>query len=399
LPFTRLNAGIMVVALLFLIGAGVALRGRGLTRQIPIWGLAGTLISVSAVSLTLISTGALRLFWQQSVLWPLRWSSGAGYGKDSLSVIVQDFVNQLLPVALFLSVLALYVVLRKRQASHRSRLLSTAYSLAAGVAIVVMITRQGVSADISTNGPQPSAANTFWQAMTAPNVNYLTFFVYLAAVLAVLAAIAIVVAWARHRVFPPSGAAWILLIGLTIVGCSQVYPVPESRHEWWGLPVGLVLTFVVVDRFSPLRQVPRNPLVLPVVFATLMAGVSAAAYMGIPRAPGTSGTITEGMFVSQSVQDSIDSDTRLLRDSLPPDEQAIFVAYNGDASVLTGSFRSLDAFFVSWGNVPQIEERLGTQPPIVRELPPEGPDDFARQINYFVKASNGTYAVLLPREQ
>jgi hypothetical protein len=399
IPFTRLNAGIMVIALLIVIGAGVALRGRALTRQIPAWGLAGAALSFSGVVVALILTGSLRFFWQQSVLWPLRWSSGPGYGRDAVSVIVQDFIAQLLPISLCLSALTLFAILRTRHAFKRYQTLAAAYSLVVGLVIAVILTRQGLASHVDIPGSQPSGPLALWEVITTPNVSYLTFFLFLAVILALLVAFAIVIAWVRHRTFPAAGTSWLLLVGLTVVGCSQIYPVPESRHEWWGLPVGLLLIFSVVHRFVPPKRPIQNPLLIPIAFVTLMAIGSGWAYLGNPRVAGTAGTITEGMLVDRASQDSIDSDVRLIRDALPGQGSAIFVAGNGDASVLTGTYRSLDAFFVSWGNVPQIEDRLGTRPPIVRELPAEGPDDFALQINYYVAASNGTYAVLLPREE
>ena len=62
---------------------------------------------------------------------------------------------------------------------------------------------------------------------------------------------------------------------------------------------------------------------------------------------------------------AIEEDTKLLLDSIPAGERAIFLVPNGHWAVLSGNYRSVDPYFVDWGPLPPLASRLNGHPVIV----------------------------------
>jgi hypothetical protein len=130
-----------------------------------------------------------------------------------------------------------------------------------------------------------------------------------------------------------------------------------------------------------------------------MAVFSAYAYWSSERVEGRPGTIIEGMLVSRATFNQINQDTGFLRDHLTASGSVLYLADDGDLSVLDGRYRSTDPYFVDWGGSPPLETRLGNGTPIVVQKSLFGAktvSDLARSTGYKVIASNPRLVVLMP---
>lgn len=378
--FSRINVGIpaiLVAVVCSVLWFWTATRAGRVASLLLVAGIA---TGFGAVVLLLAATGSLNDFWTQAVVWPRTWASRSLEEWSTLSVLRRTFLIQSLP-ALVLAWGAASIRARVNpDPSHHSRFQrlvppwpAAAIALVTGAAIVawelavpIAQAMLGLASDLSAMRVLEESAGQY---------------LYLFMVIAILGALAVpvVLVWRGVRHLVRGGAAaplparfvpWLALAGLTVATLSQVVPTWDVRHVWWGLPLGLLLTFALLDKARALIPVVRNPLLIPLVAVALIVTPLVARNLAAPRVPGPPGTIIEGMLVGDARARAMAEDSRLLSEVLPSSERAVFLVPDGDTAVLGGGYQSVDPFFVDWGPVPSLASRLASRPLIVMSVAP-----------------------------
>jgi hypothetical protein len=164
------------------------------------------------------------------------------------------------------------------------------------------------------------------------------------------------------------GIALIAVIALA--GTIQAYPTYDSRHLWWGLPLALAVAMSTFGaRFHNVRHFYLMLVLVatPVLVSALLTGRSV---LNEPRVPHTSSGLLSGM-LGTADEVIFENEVRnfIARRVTQP---AIFLSPNGGLAIASGTFGSIDPYFIDWSkSTPLLVERVRERPEIVsdRDLP------------------------------
>lgn len=358
IPFTRINVGLSAMAVGLVVAALTVFVEQGVKRRLAKVFVLGTALSVGMVVTILALTGSLADFYYQSIEWPLVWGRTAIDTWQTQGFLTRILAKQALPV--MLACAALYLHLRARTEQRRWAVTKSAAAMFTVLAGVIISIWENIRVDAVAPG------QAWWSTfLFSANAEYLYFFMVLAVVASGITGVVFMV-----RLF--SGAKsvgrltpWLLLAGLTISGLTQIVPTWDTQHVWWGIPIGLLFLFSLVQLASGVNRISGNPLMLPLLLAAVMAFFSSSVYRNVQRVEGQPGTVIEGMLVSRAKFDAVSQDSDFLREHLPGSGLIVYLVGDGDLSVLDGHYRSADSYFVDWGGSPRVETRLGNGTPIV----------------------------------
>jgi hypothetical protein len=367
-PFTRLSFGVSSLLVVGVCGAIVfVLRGRRLGPAS--WSvLAGVGLTFGGVLLVLLGTGSLDDYVAQAIIWPLQWADNASEsgGWDTWNNLARVYREQAIPVVLVgLVALASWRRGALTRAGHRKLKAIPALALGAGVIVVLWENRAGLVSSWSDSSGGLLSARGWYVLLTAPNWDYLYFFLVLASAVCVVTVVVLIAQWIHARRICASSIPWLGLVGLTVASLTMVVPVWDTRHTWWALPCGLLLIFAGLERAGILRTPAMNPLAIPMAAILVMAVHSGATYLRVMRVEGPPGSVSQGMLIDSSARDSIAVDTEFLGRELRGAPQVLFLVGDGDLSVFDGRYRSPDAYFVDWGGSPALSGRIQTGIPVV----------------------------------
>jgi hypothetical protein len=180
---------------------------------------------------------------------------------------------------------------------------------------------------------------------------------------------------------------------------AQVYPSWDVRHFWWGVPLVLVFGFRGVEllsgstRFTLLVTTSMLVVILPMI---VVLGVRTLAK---EREPHRAGPLLEGMLGEPEEVAYFETRYQFVVSRPPGDGSALFLAKDGDLSVLTGHYRAVDADW-ALGNVGArtLPERTEQRHSIISDLSVEELIDRVGGTDYFVasRAANLTYLIAPP---
>jgi hypothetical protein len=155
-------------------------------------------------------------------------------------------------------------------------------------------------------------------------------------------------------------------IGLGLL--IQIVPTWDTRHVWWGLPVGLVLLFSAMEKFCEIRKISLITLLLPLAVVAAMASVSGFENLNKPRELMTEIPFAYGMHLPVAQKLVLRDDAQFLKDNLGLENKAIFLVWHGYLSVINGKYQSSDLYFtVPEAAGPKLADRVGDGDPIVVE--------------------------------
>lgn len=147
---------------------------------------------------------------------------------------------------------------------------------------------------------------------------------------------------------------------------TQIFPVSDSRHLWWGLPLALLLLFALTKPFESKTKIVWNPIILSLIIGSLVAAYQGYEYLKIKRLPAAKEFATSGMYLNPEQHLIMRDKFEFLIQNIYPYEKAMFLSRNGDLSVFDGKYHSMDPYFVYWGpSEDKILERLKTVDTVV----------------------------------
>jgi hypothetical protein len=112
-------------------------------------------------------------------------------------------------------------------------------------------------------------------------------------------------------------------------------------------------------------MIPRRVLLFGSAAVMVITGVTSVHatgdYLDIPRIAGPAGAINAGMLsspVGVTFVTNFNESYEFLSRVIPAGESALFLTPDGANAAFDGNYRSADAWFVNWGPVPPLSERL-----------------------------------------
>ena len=363
--FTRITVGAVFVIMTVIVALALMIR-KG-TTDVSRAGkiflsavIGGFLVSLSM----LILTGAISSWFEQSIAWPSRWRHSANQNYRPTDVILSSTSNVFLEVALLILIGALWGLHRttrcERDANDRFEWLLTITTTILGLWLLVRI----YGSPTRTPGLFFAAVELGVDANSRGRQN-LTFLFTLVVSGVFVSTLIVMMSVGKNRVRDIRVEPWgMLLVAIgALATTSQIWPVPDSRHIWWGalLPIFVILSFLTRNPRS--LRFDRIVLVAPLIFASMVSYGNGKKYLDLPRTEFKEQSSLDSMLVGYGVtgiQDvsRIRRTIELLKNLKTEYETAVFLVEDGFWAGFDGSFFSGDSSYVNWGDVGDLETRL-----------------------------------------
>lgn len=358
-PFTRLNVGLVTSLISVLMLITFSLISPSTWKHTAIGYLIGFFVSVTVVIAYLGSVQALPDFYQQSIIWPRKWAPLAIQGWETKSNLIRMFENQMV---FALAVLFFFQIVKRFNLISKFVL-----GLVFAFFILVVEYRFGISKyQLSSKTDTANFENIRYFIYE----NYMEFFFVLTTITYVVIFI-IVIYLALNRnwnsILDYSGPLLLSTFGIGL--SSQIVPTWDSRHIWWGLPLGLCLFWTLLIRNSSTeRNIFLNPLMLQICFILVITYTAAASHLSQKREPTIEvQSIARGMQLTAHEVAWLAADGEFLNSQLGDDGKAIFLTWSGYLSVINGRFLSADPFFIVQDENINLSLRLKDRLPVVVE--------------------------------
>ena len=411
-PFARINVGLAAI-----IGTwSVALltdrlretRVGSATDQVRIlrsYSL-GLVVGLVLPLLRLGWTGSIGAYIEQSVLTPLEWSGSSDWQPRAY---LEGVFREFLPIVAILAV-AIAVVsrigTRASLSPHRALLqprtirnvATTLATLGAGMATIRWFTVSlGTDAE---SGPLIQALTRHqWGAYTG---FFLEFGMVATATIAIGLAGYYTRALVRRRQVDSEVIAMMIAGALGLAGLTQIYPTHDSRHIWWGLPLGLLAVAWALQHSSPLAYAGA-PLIALISLLALTATSGWVTGHSVERFNHPSTISSAGFRSSTETVGAQVEDVKLLERTVGHSMPTLFYVYDHDLPSLLGQrvlpdeYAMADRTFIR----PTLASRLKSRPALVvdhwdpdlRTLSPI--EDFMSGTDYFLSARSTSRVVLL----
>ena len=372
LPFARVNVGLATLATFLAIGLCVACL-RTPEATCARFGLVGALTSIVMILTMLAITHSLADWWQQTIIFPPRWATDAADRNDT-GMLFERAVKALLVPLVVVAVLSVMWLL-VRATSNRTRWALQITSTALGCWLLFYFflgqTRPRVigGASISVGNP--------WILEITRNFNYLAFVSWSIIVVAPLVVVVCVCLAIFCRLDRRTATAWLLLAGFALAGLVQIWPVSDTRHYWWGLPIGLLLLFSIPSNHSSGERLLfriQNPYLLTTIATLVIAAFTGYSYLGVSRQPAPAGSPVSGMLmgVNQAGDQTahpLDEDFKTLRLAHIPYRATLFWVNDGVLSVFDDRYNNSDEYFLYFGGARSLDQRLAKLPYVVVDNP------------------------------
>ncbi len=368
LPFVKINIGLASIFALLVAFIISTLFKRSLLFNTYASVFFGILISTSIVIIQLVTLKTFGKFLDQSVLFPLSQSSMQIEGWRTWENLTRMFLQQIL----FSLLLVLVAIVSRSESRFSNRRFSLAtISIASGLVIVL---GEWVLAIAHFRAREPETQFQIYKIFPYLNEKFLSFFM----VSSVLALFSLFI-WSLIKIggmFRRSNYTstflvyifYILMSGIGLGLLIQIVPTWDTRHVWWGLPVGLVLLFSAMEKFCEIRKISLITLLLPLAVVAAMASVSGFENLNKPRELMTEIPFAYGMHLPVAQKLVLRDDAQFLKDNLGLENKAIFLVWHGYLSVINGKYQSSDLYFtVPEAAGPKLADRVGDGDPIVVE--------------------------------
>ena len=411
-PFARINVGIaaivgtVVVALLTerlrTVSDGDPRDRPRVLRSYTLGVCVGLLLPM----LRLGWTRSIGAYIEQSILTPLEWSGSSDWQPRAyLESTFREFAPLIALVALSIVVIR-WMSERASSSKHAdstawrtARILgSTAIAAFAGIAVIRWFTR---SISVEDSDTPVIAALTDWEWGSFTSV-FLDVALVSTAVCVVGLGVMYICALVRRMRLAEETIAMMIAGALGLAGLTQVYPTHDSRHIWWGLPLGLLAAGWALHR-SGRSAMTGAPLL---VFAALLSVSAAGGWVtsrGVERFDHPSTISSAGFKSPIDVVGSQIEDVKLLERTVGHTMPALFYVYDYDLPSLLGHRTLPDENVIAdRGYIrPTLASRLDSRPalivdnwdPDMKSLAPIV--DFMRGTDYFLSARSPTRVILL----
>lgn len=369
LPFVKINIGLASILGLVAVFLISTLDKQKLIFSTYTSVLLGILLSTSIVVSHLLASNTLGKFLEQSILFPLSQSSIQIEGWRTKENLTRMFFEQILFTLLSLLV---PIFLQSKNRISNNRFLLMATSFAAGAVIVLGEFALSLK---HFQIKEPATEFRIQNIFLYLNANFLAFFMVSSVVCFLVVSIWSLIRIFKSRLSPhdsnsfPSSIFYVLMCGIGLGLILQIVPTWDTRHIWWGLPVGLILFFSIMEKVSLAKNASFVLLVAPLVAVVLLAAFAGFENLRKPREKMTEIAFANGMQLPVAQKLVLRDDAQFLSDNLGLENKAVFLVWHGYLSVINGSYQSADLYYTvpEVNNGPSISDRVSSGEPIVVE--------------------------------
>ena len=362
-PFARINSGIAASMVLAVVVALMVLNA-GKSREVGKLLGSGFALGLAIPTFSLVVTGSLGDYWNQSVIGPFQWASTAvepGYWNTWQGLLDRFAVsaNRALPI-LLLALLLMGIsawLLRKEQTKLARFALS-----ASGIVFLVLGGYLSGAVELGlrfARNPGYSIAEFFTDSQSRLYQEGLFFFVFSFLIFAsfVLARI-LSNARLQQGQLTNSDIFELLLWGLALSLLIQIVPTYDTRHVWWGLPLVVLALLRFLSQVSPSVVVAKSISAILVLSFVPWTIVSAVQELRSPLVAAPSDSFASGAFTTREIVVEIEDQLEIVReiDSNPALSPTYFMVRDGSVAGIDGTFRSDYPEFVWWASRPSVAE-------------------------------------------
>jgi hypothetical protein len=132
---------------------------------------------------------------------------------------------------------------------------------------------------------------------------------------------------------------------ISLGSISQAIPVNDSRHLWWSAPFTIILIVYLIES----KYLKYNSLFATIFIVVLIFDISLGVlHLQKPRTLAAKPLIVRGMYLDEEKLRELNSDWDLVHKYIVQYEKPAYLAYNGGLSVITGEYKSISPYFVTW---------------------------------------------------
>jgi hypothetical protein len=344
LPGVRQTVGFTLIALIILFAPLIVHRLRS-SAGLPLIALAGFSFGASAMITPIWLTQSIIQWINQTFLWPISWASEATLrGSPLVGALATTFIA----CAVIGSMLFLWLF------QNRLPRLSVV-----GTSVFLVLTVLG----LFSGNQELFVATEFvesglyrwsdWVMELSSRGLWVLFGLGLFALLSLLALVLrnVSIRESSNSMFAP-----LLLVVVSLASITQIYPVADSRHIWWAIPPSIISFAWLLGRFP---KFGAFGLWFPVVgvWVSSLVLVAGANLLLVERTQYHPDSVAAGMWGRADRVEEVENAVKLAQ-SLGNIETSIFLVSDGYLSVVLGDYSSADQYFVSWGPLEPIEERV-----------------------------------------
>lgn len=354
IPFIKINIGIAVLfSFLFYLFFN-SLKDYKFKIRMLFSSLSGVLVSIFTIVWILLKDNALDFYIEQSILFPLNASPDAIVDWKTKENIFRMFHDQLIIIFLLICILVVFQKILKRNIRKIEKLV---------IGSILIFYETFLSIDLM-QARKPELEFTLTNI--SPYIN--DTFLSLLLVGSVTACVGLVLRESLGFYSIRNFSKDILLAGLGVSLLIQIIPTWDTRHIWWGLPIGVLVLFIQIRRLEIFRKNIFQILLPYFVFIFFLTAIAGYQNLEKPRQTVPGGLIASGMHVPLEQMLVLMDDTDFLRSYLGENEETLFLTWSGYLSVINGDYQSADEFFT----VPEIpgiklSERLNNISSVVVE--------------------------------
>lgn len=348
--FTRINVGLAAVcgvSIFLLISARLSAPAVDKTRAAALARrhvLIGIMVGLALPALRLLWTQAIPDYIEQSILQPIAWSRSSGW--NPIPVLWQTFKQNVGAVVSLLVILTLRLRATRRNPQPARRLATEL--IVAGAVAWIGIVRVTHPESVIVN-PRVMLS----EAIAYPWGSFTNAFLHLGLVSTAVAAVAIACMFLFARNWRDALGREAHVVGvvavLAVANLVQIYPTHDSRHIWWGLPIGVLL---LIWSLSTMRRSthPRNGAIAflplaPLALALIMnSGAGWMQNLGTQRAIHPSTVSSAGMRSAPEVVATLEDDRLFVQRALGTSESVLYYVYDYDLATMSSEYRVADRF-------------------------------------------------------
>jgi len=390
LPLTRLNVGILSMAMLS-ISLPLLTRSTTTFRTFTVPFLGSAYATLFATIALLFDRGLLQEYWGQAIDTP---RSNAGH-MTALWHPATWIVTSSIDNALIL--LALLVLLATWRSTPRNMIAPRVGVTLGFLLIALWMNRlrwpslsqlRSVGMGFTWTGPRS------WEEFGVTH-----FLAFGGGVSCVLLTGTIALGGAPNRRPRLEIGALLAVSIFSIANLAQIYPAWDSRHYWWGMPI-LMIFF-----FSGIETIAGSGRTVFLFLGCLVFAVGPSLFAGARQSldmnshPLDHIPLLEGMRSSEANAEFLTNRYSFVHDRQSVLHPALFLSHDGDLSVLSNRYQSIDAYFIGWDkSAPLLVERSKDRPGIISDYSVEELVKTVGSTDYFIasRAANLTHLLAPP---
>jgi len=341
-PFTRINVGLTAVVSSLAVLLVFRIRKASTSNFAGSFAV-GIGVSLSSCLVALGLTNSIREFAQQAVIDPWRFSSAMVEGWKPVPWFIETFTHYV-PICICIA-----GSLRLLNSPDGRIRITGAFALLSTTIWFLSHPRPRASRVASLRQGFFQMSDPTWIASNALD---------LALVASVLGCLVQFQKTLLRRATLSTDVPLTVIVALSVAGIVQVYPTYDSRHIWWGIPLALSLTMNVAG--NQLQHRRHFALLLALLVISVVPSVVKSAHLTLskPRMSFDAGSAFSGMLGTDAEVTRLDGRSQFVR-TRTGQRNSIYLARDGDLSVLSGAFLSIDRHFVDWApSTPTFLDRV-----------------------------------------